>query len=453
MSGSTPFRERQAEEGRPGNEWSEKRGAGSVKAGGTNPPRKVAAMEGFIIPIKGKVGAPATTPDASMIDAAAGSITPGPAGPDAPPKEPRALDAPKEPICDGVVSQDAGTLNPTEGSDHSTPEAVHSYVSHGIAIVPQLQGAKHPCVRWKAFQNRLPTPEELEEWFQERWPHAGMAAILGPVSNLLAIDVDGPEAHQALVQHLGGEPVAPKVLSGSHQPFRYHLFFRHPEGVPTRAKITPWHPKLEFRGRGGVIILPPSLHQSGYRYEWAPGRSLHDLPLAELPLPVLEALRERAVADVRGGAAPEPDHPVSEAVLQAARAYLAKLPPSTEGQGGDQQLYTAACHLVLDFHLPPEQALPLLQEYNQRSVPPWTEVDLRHKLEEANKKGESAAGYSGTAQCRRSPAQGLAPGRRHRRQKGNTFMAVSPTSFRPIGLSRSQSGSLGGTRGNEAGGR
>ena len=89
-----------------------------------------------------------------------------------------------------------------------------NYTRLGFSVVPQLPGAKHPCVKWKPFQERRPTEEELSEWFR-RWPNAGLAVVLGPVSNLFAIDVDGPEAHEALTARLGREPWAPKVLSGS----------------------------------------------------------------------------------------------------------------------------------------------------------------------------------------------------------------------------------------------
>ena len=112
----------------------------------------------------------------------------------------------------------------------------------------------------------------------------------GPVSGLLVVDVDGPEAHEALVAQLGSEPLAPKVLSGSRKPHRYHLFFRCPN-MPTKAKATPWHPGLEFRGKGGIVIAAPSLHKSGQRYTWAEGQSLDDLPLPDLPEKILVALR------------------------------------------------------------------------------------------------------------------------------------------------------------------
>jgi hypothetical protein len=119
---------------------------------------------------------------------------------------------------------------------------------------------------------------------------AGISVVLGPVSNLFVIDVDGQEAHNELIRRLGEEPIAPKVHSGSGNQFRYHLYFAYPAELATKAKATPWHPKLEFKGNKATIVMPPSLHPSGRLYAWAPGRSPDDLSVPDLPPAVREAL-------------------------------------------------------------------------------------------------------------------------------------------------------------------
>jgi hypothetical protein len=189
--------------------------------------------------------------------------------------------------------------------------------------------------------------------------------VLGPHSGVFAVDVDGPEADAALLSRLGAEPLAPRSLSGSRAPCRYHLFFRHPE-MKTRAKRTPWHPKLEFRGRGGVIILPPSLHRSGHRYQWAEGRSPDELDLPPLPAQVLSALT---------GPQKPPSVPAPPAVAPPAGEFS----PSTgrflagdhaDGPGWNDQLFRAAC----DLHgrgVPLEEALPLLLG----GARPWDEAE------------------------------------------------------------------------------
>jgi hypothetical protein len=88
--------------------------------------------------------------------------------------------------------------------------------------------------------------------------------------------------------------LAPTVKSGGADPFRFHLYFRHP-ALETVAMKTPWnspddHGKLELRGGKGLVVLPPSLHKSGRRYAWVKGRSFDDMALPELPDVLLEAL-------------------------------------------------------------------------------------------------------------------------------------------------------------------
>ena len=231
-----------------------------------------------------------------------------------------------------------------------------AYRSRGWSVVPQLPGGKHPCVKWKPFQDRLPTEEEIRAWFS-RWPHAGIAVVLGPVSRLFVIDVDGPEAHAVLLQRLGEEPRAPKVLSGSRKPHRYHLFFLHPD-VSTKAKATPLHEKLEFRGHRGIVIAPPSLHKSGHPYVWAPGQSLDELPLPELPSAIVASL------------APPPRPKSRPIVPPSSAADLDGLDASTstieflrgiyaEGPNWNGRLFRAGCDLA-SRAIPYDQAEKLL---------------------------------------------------------------------------------------------
>lgn len=77
---------------------------------------------------------------------------------------------------------------------------------------------------------------------------------------------------------------------------------------------------------------------------------------------------------------PRPDN-----VIRRARAYLEKVDPAISGQGGHNTTFRAACALILGFDLSPEEAYPLLAEYNERCEPPWSERELVHKLATAAK--------------------------------------------------------------------
>lgn len=76
-------------------------------------------------------------------------------------------------------------------------------------------------------------------------------------------------------------------------------------------------------------------------------------------------------------------------VESRAVAYMAKCEPAISGQNGHSKAFKAACKVGPGFNLPPEDAFRLLWDhFNPRCVPPWSEKELRHKVDEAYKKEE-----------------------------------------------------------------
>ena len=69
--------------------------------------------------------------------------------------------------------------------------------------------------------------------------------------------------------------------------------------------------------------------------------------------------------------------------LKRARAYLAKIPPAVAGQRGHDRTFHAACVLIQGFDLTVDDARPLLHEWNLGCIPPWSPVELEHKLRDA----------------------------------------------------------------------
>src|SRR5262249_23151884 len=87
-----------------------------------------------------------------------------------------------------------------------------------------------------------------------------------------------------------------------------------------------------------------------------------------------------------------------------ARAYVRKMPEAISGQGGHRATFKVARVLVIGFALTVEEALPILEEYNGRCEPRWSEKELRHKLESAGKKGKGTRGYLFNQERRESGA-------------------------------------------------
>jgi hypothetical protein len=138
---------------------------------------------------------------------------------------------------------------------------------------------KHPCLAdWPRVASR--TPAEVCRWWL-RWPQASVGLVTGARFDVL--DLDGPEGVEALRAALSQrdprEHPGPVVHTGGGG---WHLLYA-PTGLGNRVGLLPG---VDWRGHGGLIVAPPSVHASGQPYRWV-------RPLAaELPA-VPERLRAR----------------------------------------------------------------------------------------------------------------------------------------------------------------
>lgn len=69
--------------------------------------------------------------------------------------------------------------------------------------------------------------------------------------------------------------------------------------------------------------------------------------------------------------------------IDQASAWLDKQSGAVSGANGHGETFRVACALVNGFGLSQSEAAMLLDDYNRRCSPPWSEADLRHKLESA----------------------------------------------------------------------
>jgi Bifunctional DNA primase/polymerase, N-terminal len=133
---------------------------------------------------------------------------------------------------------------------------------------------KHPRTR-NGLHDATTNPAQLARWWQ-RWPQANIGLVTGELADVL--DIDGPTGQAALRRwathhhlHLNG----PLVRTGSG----WHLYLAA-TGAGNRAGLLD---HVDWRGRGGYVVAPPSRHASG-----AHNRRLRpltsDLPLAPGPL-------------------------------------------------------------------------------------------------------------------------------------------------------------------------
>lgn len=119
---------------------------------------------------------------------------------------------------------------------------------------------------------------------------------------LLVVDCDGDRPD--------GLPETPAVQTGGGG---MHLYYRVPEGTTMRVgnTVRHIHPTTDTRGVKGQVVYPPSIHaKTGALYEWLPGMSPDDIPIADLPQWVIDAINDntpppwKAKATAPSGPAP-----------------------------------------------------------------------------------------------------------------------------------------------------
>src|SRR6266498_2587381 len=125
------------------------------------------------------------------------------------------------------------------------------------------------------------TNREQIEWWWRRFPHANVGLATEHVFDVL--DIDGPIGERFIRRLPADRPLGqlgPVVRTGGGG---WHVYLA-PTGLgnPKPRDLE----KVDWRGRGGYVLAPPSRHASGRRYRWV--RDL-DTPLPEVP----PALRER----------------------------------------------------------------------------------------------------------------------------------------------------------------
>lgn len=233
---------------------------------------------------------------------------------------------------------------------------------YGFAVIP-MGADKKPLVKWKEYQEALPTVEQLRAWDQT-FPEKNLAILTGAVSHIVVVDCESREDAEWFFLQMGPSPSVVQTRRG------FHLYFRHTgRRVKNGQRI---HGRYDVRGDGGYVLAPPSRHSEG-RYRWAekcPLRRMCDLP------PFRAEWRPETVHRA---------HPGDNGRLIAdGTAYIQKI-VAVSGQGGHNATYRAALALR-DAGMRESAALLALQEWNRTNAnPPWSDRELLHKIHEAYK--------------------------------------------------------------------
>ena len=122
------------------------------------------------------------------------------------------------------------------------------------------QTGKHP--RLAGWQRLAATdPATVRGWWR-RWPTANVGLATGRRFDVLDLDgVQGVEALRTTVSIAPWVHPGPVARTGSGG---WHLLYA-PTGLGNRVGLLPG---VDWRGRGGLVVAPPSRHATGGCYRW-----------------------------------------------------------------------------------------------------------------------------------------------------------------------------------------
>jgi hypothetical protein len=184
-----------------------------------------------------------------------------------------------------------------------------------------------------------------------RHPQANIGLATGHRFDVL--DVDGPagaHAIRSLAAEHGLQSSGPLVRTGGGG---WH-FYLAPTGL---GNVRPRDlEQVDWRGRGGYVVAPPSRHHSGHPYQWATGRDL-DIPPGTVPAVLLERLERRPPQRPAGRELPAVgDGPGGRYARAALTEELARVAAAPVGQRNRQlwestrNLYNLVATGALDQH-------------------------------------------------------------------------------------------------------
>ena len=138
-----------------------------------------------------------------------------------------------------------------------------NYLKAELSVLPARRKDKCPAIKWKEYQERIPSESEVVTWFANK-PDA-VCIICGKVSgNLEVIDFDNhgelfPKWKEAIPAELFDKLVVERTPSGG-----YHVAYRSKSDTYPNIKLAQgkrddkWVTLIETRGNGGLVLCSPT---------------------------------------------------------------------------------------------------------------------------------------------------------------------------------------------------
>jgi hypothetical protein len=139
----------------------------------------------------------------------------------------------------------------------------------GWSVFPIVPGHKFPPGGFRlkrCFDNLLEESEILSWW--EKNPGYNIGLATGKVSGVDCLDFDGSGALDIYEASIGGFSETITQSTGRTDGGFHALYKYHGGGLKSKKYLEEDGHGIDLKTDGGIIVLSPSVHKSGKRYQW-----------------------------------------------------------------------------------------------------------------------------------------------------------------------------------------
>lgn len=152
--------------------------------------------------------------------------------------------------------------------DASLARAAAGYARRGWWVFPLKPKSKEPLTT-HGVHDASNDPHVVIAWWQE-WPTSNVGLDVHR-SGLVVVDLDPAKGGVAAWEAVCADYTLPpyNTLRSKTGSGGMHLLYRAPMEMIVRNSSEKLGPGIDVRGKGGYIVLPPSVHPTtGERYAW-----------------------------------------------------------------------------------------------------------------------------------------------------------------------------------------
>jgi Bifunctional DNA primase/polymerase, N-terminal/Primase C terminal 1 (PriCT-1) len=223
----------------------------------------------------------------------------------------------------------------------------------GLHVFPCQPRDKRPAVA-NGVKAATADADTIRRWWRQD-PEFNIGIATGIPSGVFVVDVDGIDAESELRKletQYGALPPTIEVITARGR----HAWFKMPD-APIRNSAGKLGPGLDIRATGGYVLVPPSVHPTGRRYEWSVDCAS---TIADAPSWLTERITN--ANDANNGSKPPSEW---RTLVQGI------------GEGARDCSLTKLTGYLLRRHVDPFVALELIRIFNAtRCTPPLPDRDI-----------------------------------------------------------------------------